>query len=119
MQIQKEYKTHEEWDKALIFLFVAMAIESVHHVCYLLHIQSYAGDGYGIPALTTIGDIMEVFLCKHSQDLFCIHCDDNPRDVGMWVVNRIRKSFEIRCADPSGFDRGHGPDDDCGVGQID
>jgi Rhodopsin-like GPCR transmembrane domain len=41
-------------------LFVAIIIESAHHVFTLLHLWYYAYDGLGIKAFTVIGDIFEV-----------------------------------------------------------
>lgn len=47
-EIQREYKNHESWDLSLLFLFSAMGIEALHHVCNLVHTYIYASDGMGI-----------------------------------------------------------------------
>ena len=44
-----------------------MSIESLHHVCNLLHFQMYAGDGIGIPAFSTVADILEVKIYPHNK----------------------------------------------------
>lgn len=60
MKIKREYNTHDTWDKSLLFLFSAMAIEAFHLIFSLGHTLSYANDGIGLPALSVIGDILEV-----------------------------------------------------------
>ena len=60
MKIKREYNTHDTWDKSLLFLFSAMAIEALHLICSLVHTLSYANDGVGLPVLSVIGDILEV-----------------------------------------------------------
>ena len=59
-KISQEYRNHDEWDKALIFLFIAMIAETLQLLCQSLHFWKYGVDGIGIPFLYILGDAMEV-----------------------------------------------------------